>query len=186
MEIDQLVSARTRQEWREWLKDNHRREAYCWVTLSKNHSFSYLDAVEEALCFGWIDSTKKRVNETDVAQRFSPRKSNSHWTELNKERVRRLDKLGLMTEEGKKVLPDMTPESFTIDEAIIAELQKDEVLYEHFQSLPDLYVRIKIDNIQLVKKDKALHQKRLTKFLDNTRVNKLYGQWHDDGRLLVE
>ncbi|TDQ36117.1 uncharacterized protein YdeI (YjbR/CyaY-like superfamily) [Aureibacillus halotolerans] len=152
MEMDCLVTARTRQEWRKWLSDNHRSEAYCWVTLSKNHSLTYLDAVEEALCFGWIDSTKKRVNETDVGQRFSPRKRNSHWTELNKERVRRLDKLGLMTEEGKKVLPEMTSESFTIDEEIIAELEQDEVLYQHFQSLPDLYVRIKIDNIQSVKR----------------------------------
>lgn len=78
----------------------------------------YLDAVEEALCVGWIDGIKKKISDTELAQRLSLKKKNSHWTELNKERVRRLDKLGLMREEGMKVLPDMRPESFTVDKDI--------------------------------------------------------------------
>jgi uncharacterized protein YdeI (YjbR/CyaY-like superfamily) len=142
-----------------------------------------LDFVEEALCFGWIDSTRKKMDDTQTGQRFSPRKKNSNWTELNKERVRRLDRLGLMTEPGKKVLPDMTAESFMIHEAILEELRQDEVLYHNFQALPDLYVRIKIDNIQSVRNDANLYNKRLTKFIEHTRMNKMYGQWNDDGRL---
>jgi hypothetical protein len=142
-----------------------------------------LDIVEEALCFGWIDSTRKKMDEAQTGQRFSPRKKNSNWTELNKERVRRLDRLGLMTEAGKKVLPEMMAEPFMIHEAILEELRRDEVLYHNFQGLPDLYVRIKIDNIQSVRNDAILYKKRLTKFIEHTRINKMYGQWNDDGRL---
>lgn len=67
------------------------------------------------LCFGWIDGINKKISDTELAQRLSPRNKTSNWTELNKERVRRLNKLGLMKKEGLKILPDMRPESFTID-----------------------------------------------------------------------
>lgn len=184
MIIDKIVQAHTRQEWRNWLRNNHKTEDYCWVISTKNQAVSYLDLVEEALCFGWIDSTRKKMDDIQTGQRFSPRKKNSNWTELNKERVRRLDKLGLLSESGKKVLPDMNTESFLIHEALLAELRQDEVLYHNFQTLPALYVRIKIDNIQSVKKDLNLYQKRLTKFIEHTRINKMYGQWNDDGRLI--
>jgi hypothetical protein len=71
-----------------------------------------------------------------------------------------------------------------IHEAIIVELRQDEALYHNFQALPELYVRIKIDNIQSVQNDAELYHKRLTKFIEHTRINKIYGQWNDDGRLL--
>lgn len=184
MVIDITVQAHTRQEWRKWLSDNHSTEDYCWLITSINHSVSYLDSVEEALCFGWIDSTRKKLDDTRTGQRFSPRKKGSNWSELNKERVRRLDKLGLMTEAGIKVLPDMKAESFIIHEAILLELRQDEVLYQNFQALPQLYVRVKIDNIQSVRNDATLYHNRLTKFIEQTRMNKMYGQWNDNGRLL--
>jgi uncharacterized protein YdeI (YjbR/CyaY-like superfamily) len=184
MVIDKIVQAHTRQEWRKWLSDYHSTEDYCWLIITNNHSVSYLDCVEEALCFGWIDSTRKKMDDAQSGQRFSPRKRNSNWSELNKERVRRLDKLGLMTEAGKKVLPDMKAESFMIHENILAELRQDEALYDNFQALPELYVRIKIDNIQSVQNDAKLYHQRLAKFIDHTRINKIYGQWNDDGRLL--
>ncbi|MCR8634699.1 YdeI/OmpD-associated family protein [Paenibacillus radicis (ex Xue et al. 2023)] len=184
MVIDKQVQARTRQEWREWLSDHHSTEDYCWLITTTNHPVSYLDFVEEALCFGWIDSTRKKLDDIQTGQRFSPRKKNSNWSELNKERVRRLDKLGLMTEAGNKVLPDMKVEYFLINEAILLELRQDKELYRNFQALPELYVRIRIDNIQSVQSDAELYHKRLKKFIEHTRANKIYGQWNDDGRLL--
>ena len=66
----------------------------------------YLDVVEEALCFGWIDSTLKKLPDGRLAQRLSPRRKNSHWTELNKERCKRLAEQGLMTDAGLKALND--------------------------------------------------------------------------------
>lgn len=187
MEIENLIDVKTRQELRDWLEENSATEKFCWVAVSSKEQpgvVQYLDAVEEALCFGWIDSTKKKLSDTETAQRLSPRKKNSHFTELNKERIRRLEKLGLMTESGRRVLPDMRPESFLIDEEIEARLKKEAQVYQNFLNFPELYRRIRIDTIQSHKKDSELFNKRLEKFIESTRENKMYGQWHDNGRLL--
>ncbi|MDN7242551.1 YdeI/OmpD-associated family protein [Planococcus sp. N028] len=187
MEIENLIEAKTRQELRNWLEENSTTEKFCWVIVSTAEHpgvIQYLDAVEEALCFGWIDSTKKKISDTEVAQRLSPRKKKSNFTELNKERIRRLEKLGLMKEEGLKVLPDMRIESFAIDEEIEARLKEDEHVYQNFLNFPELYRRIRIDTIQSYKNEPELFNKRLGKFIENTRENKMYGQWHDNGRLI--
>lgn len=144
----------------------------------------YLDAVEEALCYGWIDGVKKKISDTELAQRLSPRSNKSSWTELNKERVRRLEKLGLMTDEGRKVLPDTDPHSFRIDTDIEQRLQEEPQVYENFMAFPDLYKRVRIDTIQSYKNQPELFRSRLDKFIMSTRDNKMYGQWNDHGRLL--
>lgn len=187
MEISNLLEAQTRQELRSWLAEHAQTEKCCWViigTANQPDALQYLDVVEEALCFGWIDSTKKRISETQLAQRLSPRTKKSNWTELNKERVRRLQKLGLMTEAGMNVLPDMRPESFIVGEEILNRLQEDAQVYQNFLRFPELYRRIRIDTIQSNGDNPAVFQARLEKFIENTRANKLYGQWHDKGRLL--
>lgn len=147
-------------------------------------AIQYLDAVEEALCFGWVDSTKKKLSPTEVAQRLSPRQKKSNWTELNKERIRRLEKLGLMKEEGRRVLPDMRLESFIIDKEIEARLKEDDQAYQNFLNFPELYRRIRIDTIQSYRNEPELFNKRLDKFIKSTKENKMYGQWNDNGRLL--
>lgn len=188
MEIENLLDAGSRQELREWLEKNSASAKFCWVlveTKEKPNAISYLDAVEEALCFGWIDGIMKKTAGNELAQRFSPRRKKSNWTELNKERVRRLEKLGLMTEQGRRVLPDMRPESFAVDEEIEAALKQDPQVYKNFLNFPELYRRIRIDNIQGYKNyDREIFDKRLEKFIENTRDNKMYGQWNDNGRLL--
>jgi uncharacterized protein YdeI (YjbR/CyaY-like superfamily) len=187
MEMDNLIAAKTRADLREWLLENSKTEKFCWVVVSMTPSpdtLLYLDAVEEALCFGWIDGVKKKISDTELAQRLSPRSKKSSWTELNKERVRRLDKLGFMREEGRKVLPDMDHASFTIDGEIELRLQAEPQAYEHFLAFPALYRRVRIDTIQSYKAQPELFQSRLDKFITNTRENKMYGQWHDNGRLL--
>jgi uncharacterized membrane protein YdjX (TVP38/TMEM64 family) len=90
----------------------------------------YGDAVEEALCFGWIDSTVK-AGEGVMWRRFSPRRKRSPWTELNKERCRRLERLGLMTDAGRAVLPNM---DFHIDDDVLVALQGDEAVWQNFQT----------------------------------------------------
>ena len=187
MEIVNLLTVTTREQLRAWLHANSMTEPCCWVVVRMKpdpHALFYLDAVEECLCFGWIDGTKKKISENQTAQRLSPRSRNSSWTELNKERVRRLEKLGLMRDEGRRVLPDMDPDSFRIDSEIERRLQADETAYEHFLAFPPLYVRVRIDTIQSVKHQPDLFNSRLDKFIANTRENRLYGQWHDNGRLL--
>ena len=111
MEDYLILNVKNRQEFRDWLINNSDKEKECYLVLKRGkpidtNVFYYLDAVEEALCFGWIDSVTKMVNGVTI-QRFSPRKTNSPWSELNKERARRLIKLGLMTDKGRKVLPKL-------------------------------------------------------------------------------
>ncbi|MNC03279.1 hypothetical protein D3C75_506800 [compost metagenome] len=186
MEMDNLLLLTTREELRSWLQANGSKEKCCWITVSMTPApdkLLYLDVVEEALCFGWIDGVKKST-EHGVVQRLSPRSKRSSWTELNKERVRRLDKLGLLSDEGRRVLPDMGPESFVIDEVIEQALKEDPEVYANFLAFPPLYSRIRIDNIQGYKKQPELFQSRLDKFIANTRDNRMYGAWHDNGHLL--
>lgn len=187
MEIENLLPAKSREELREWLREHSTTEKSCWVIVSMSpnpEAVLYLDAVEEALCFGWIDSVKKKVSDTQMAQRLSPRSKKSSWTELNKERVRRLEKLGLMTDEGRKVLPDMSIDSFRIDEVIAQRLREESQAYENCMAFPSLYRRVRIDTIQSVKNQPELFASRLDKFISNTIDNKIYGQWNDDGRLI--
>lgn len=97
MEIENLISVKSRGDLRIWLQENCKIEKFCWVLVSMKPTpdmLLYLDAVEEALCFGWIDGVKKKISETELAQRLSPRSKKSSWTELNKERVRRLESWG--------------------------------------------------------------------------------------------
>ncbi|MBU7314800.1 YdeI/OmpD-associated family protein [Paenibacillus oleatilyticus] len=187
MEIENLIPIKSREDLRVWLQENCKTEKSCWVIVRMTpnpETLLYLDAVEESLCFGWIDGIKKKMSETELAQRLSPRSKKSSWTELNKERVRRLEKLGLMREEGRKVLPDMDHDSFKIDRAIEQRLKEEKQVYDNFMAFPALYKRVRIDTIQSVKNQPELFRSRLDKFITNTRDNKMYGQWHDHGRLL--
>ncbi len=109
-----ILPINCRADFRRWLYENHDKEAECWLAVKRgktppSDALWYLDAVEEALCFGWIDSTVKNVDGMAL-QRFSRRSKKSTWTELNKERCRRLEAIGLMTDSGRDVCPDLSAE----------------------------------------------------------------------------
>lgn len=94
----------TREEWREWLLKNHASESEVWLVYNKKHTgkarIPYEDAVEEAICFGWIDSIVKKINDDKYMQKFTPRKTKSEWSEHNKKRARKMLRQGLMAEAG--------------------------------------------------------------------------------------
>ncbi len=94
----------SRDEWRSWLHKNHDRADVVWLVYYKKHtekpSISYSDSVEEALCFGWIDSIKKSIDEERYAYKFTPRRSKSKWSPLNIKRAQKLINEGKMTEVG--------------------------------------------------------------------------------------
>ena len=102
--INQQFHFVNRHDWRTWLEANHATANEAWLVIYKKHTgkpgLSYEEAVEEALCFGWIDGVMKRLDEEKYALRFSPRKKGSVWSELNKRRVAKLIKQGRMTEAG--------------------------------------------------------------------------------------
>ena len=108
MEITVLLEFTQRQQLRDWLQEYHSSAKECWVVMSRAKNpigvLPYLDVVEEALCFGWIDSTLKRLPDGRLAQRLSPRRKKSHWTELNKQRCQELESRGLMTQAGRDAL----------------------------------------------------------------------------------
>ena len=93
-----------RIEWRTWLENNHAKEKEIWLIFykvkSKRESIKYDEAVEEALCFGWIDSTVRRIDDEKHMQKYTPRKVKSNWAATNKARVEKLKKAGLMTRSG--------------------------------------------------------------------------------------
>ena len=95
-----------------------------------------------------------------------------------------MERLGLMTDAGRAVLPDMSENGFSIDEDILQELKADDVVWENFCRQPELYKRIRIDTIQIKKKQPEIFRSRLNKFIENTRNGILYGEWNDNGRLL--
>ena len=184
-----ILKAKNREELRLWLENNYETQKECWVIVKRGRpqnddTFWYIDAVEEALCFGWIDSTVKKLDNGITIQRLSPRKKGSIWSELNKERCRRMEKLEKMTQAGKKVLPDMSEKGFNIDIDILEELKKDEIVWANFHKFPSLYQRVRIDTIQIKKKNPQLFQKRLEKLIENTKKGIMYGEWNDNGRLL--
>ena len=106
MEITKTYYAKDRNSWRTGLEKNHKSKKEIWLVYYKKNSnksrVEYSDAVKEALCFGWIDSTAKSIDEEKYAQRFTPRRKGSKWSSLNVKYYKELEKLGLVSDEGKK------------------------------------------------------------------------------------
>ncbi|MBU1707931.1 YdeI/OmpD-associated family protein [bacterium] len=104
MKSQQTLYVTNREDWRAWLEKNYASANEIWLVYYKKHTgkprIPYDDAVEEALCFGWIDSIIKRVDDEIYMQKFTPRKSASTWSELNKNRVQKMIRQGRMTEAG--------------------------------------------------------------------------------------
>jgi hypothetical protein len=109
MEIGETIYVTTREEFRDWLEKNHRIKKEIWLIqykkVTKKPSIPYVDAVEEAICFGWIDGFEKGMDGDRYATRFTHRRPKSNWTETNKERARRMIAEGKMTEAGRAALP---------------------------------------------------------------------------------
>lgn len=187
MEDYNILNCKTKEEFYDWLKENHEKEDECFLACKKgkikpdDEELYYIDAVYMALCFGWIDSTQKVINGIRY-QRFGPRKKNSHWSELNKARCKWLIKNELMTKSGLNILPDLAKE-LKINPDILKKLKKDKDIWKNFNNFPDLYKRVRIGNIQREKKDSEPYKKALQHFLEETKRNNMYGDWDDNGRL---
>jgi uncharacterized protein YdeI (YjbR/CyaY-like superfamily) len=106
MSVTELKSflPNSRAAWRKWLEKNHAKSPGVWLIYykksSKKSNLVYNDAVEEALCFGWIDSTMRPVDDEKYMQRFTPRKSKSGWSAINKKRIEKMITEGLMAKAG--------------------------------------------------------------------------------------
>ena len=108
LEVSTLY-VKSRQQWRAWLEKNHAVETHgIWLVFYKKHSgkptLEYNESVEEALCYGWVDSLIRKLDEEKFARKFTPRKAMSSWSQSNRERAADLVERGLMTEHGQKCI----------------------------------------------------------------------------------
>ena len=185
MQVTTTFKPMDRAMWRVWLEEHHATADEIWLLLAdrpEEPTVSYLDAVEEAICFGWIDGIQKRFSPSERAQRFTPRKQRSNWTELNKERARRLIRLGLMTDAGRATLPDLNVR-FVVAKDIVDPLKAEPSAWSNFLAFPELYRRVRIGYIEEMRKNQSEFERRLRNFVKRTAANQMFGNWNDGGRL---
>jgi uncharacterized protein YdeI (YjbR/CyaY-like superfamily) len=185
MQVTTTFKPEDRTAWRVWLEQYHATVDEIWLLLDdrpEEPTVTYLDAVEEAICFGWIDSIQKRHSTYERAQRFTPRKQRSNWTERNKERARRLIRLGLMTDAGRATLPYLNAQ-FVVAEDIVDALKAEPNAWATFLAFPELYRRVRIGYIEEVRKNQNEFERRLRNFVKRTAANQMFGNWNDGGRL---
>ncbi|MBB4037855.1 uncharacterized protein YdeI (YjbR/CyaY-like superfamily) [Dysgonomonas hofstadii] len=166
-----------REEWRKWLEVSFQTEKEIWLIYPKKSSgkevILYNDAVEEALCFGWIDSTLKTLDEYHTIQRYSVRNPKSTYSQLNKERIIWLHKNNMIHSTVVDSIRFILEEEYIIPGYIIEEIKKDELAWKNFSSFSDSYKRIRIAYIDMARDYPDHFQKRLNHFIEKTRANKL-------------
>jgi uncharacterized protein YdeI (YjbR/CyaY-like superfamily) len=185
MEIKKTLYITDRKDWRSWLAKNHDREKEIWMVYyrksSGNPRIPYNDAVEEALCYGWIDSIIKGIDGEKFAQRFTPRNPASRISEMNKERVRILIKQKKMTRYGLKAISMVfspskdKAEKLSIAPDILQALKSDDEAWKNFQKFRDGYKRVRIGYIEHQRRNKEIFQKSLQHFVKMTAKNKKFG-----------
>lgn len=137
-----------RKEWRRWLEENRSSEKEVWVIIHKKKSgkkgLKYLEAVEEAICFGWIDSKMQSIDAKRFRQRFSPRKKNSIWSKNNKETAEKMIQAGKMTQAGFETITEAKRDGkwdtaysskmvLTIPEDLAKALKENELAWKNFR-----------------------------------------------------
>lgn len=179
MKLGKTLYVTNRKAWRAWLAKNHAAAKEIWLIYYKKHSgkprIPYNDAVEEALCYGWIDSIVKRVDENRTAQRFSPRRPKSFLSETNKERARRLIKAKKMTRFGLDKIQAQLDEEYAHAEDIIVELKMDATIWKNFRAFSESYQRIRVGWIDAARHRPEIFEQRLRYFLKMTAQNKKFG-----------
>ncbi|HEU4880959.1 MAG TPA: YdeI/OmpD-associated family protein [Longimicrobium sp.] len=179
MEITRTFYATDRDDWRAWLAANHRTEKEIWLVYPKKHSgkprIPYNDAVEEALCFGWIDSTQKTLDEDHTAQRYSPRRPGIPYSQPNQERLRRMIAQGKVLPEVRESIGDLLERPFAMPPDILQALQADEQAWSHLRRWSESYLRIRVAFVDAARDDPAEFQKRLANLIGKSSQGKQYG-----------
>jgi uncharacterized protein YdeI (YjbR/CyaY-like superfamily) len=179
MKVTKTLHVTNRKDWRKWLREHYKTEKEIWLVYYKKATgkprIEYNDAVEEALCFGWIDSIVKSLDKDRSAQRFSPRKPGSKYSPANKERLRKLLKQRKVIKEVRETLDDLAKEKFEIPKDILREIKSNKEAWKHFQKFSDAYKRIRIGFIDGARKRPEEFKKRLRYFIKMTEKNKQYG-----------
>lgn len=179
MEIGKMLYAKNAKAWRMWLEKNHQKEKGIWLVFynkaSNKTGISYMEALDEAFCFGWIDSIVKKLDADSRVQRFTPRNPKSSMSVLNLEKVRRLIKENKMTPAGLIHAKNIN-DKFEIPKDVLKELKKDPEVWKNFQNFPESYKRVRITWVtDLTNSRSDEKKKRLNYFLKMTKANKKFG-----------
>ena len=179
-----MFEVRSRQEWRTWLQEHYDSEPEIWLVFHKQHtseaSISYDDAVEEALCFGWIDSLVKRLDDDRYARKFTPRKPDSRWSTINRQRYADLKARRLLAAPGLERAPTSrsgdAPRSSAsaIPSYIENELKANARAWEYFGRLAPSYRRLYVGWIDSAKRDET-KEKRLREAISLLAAGKKLG-----------
>jgi uncharacterized protein YdeI (YjbR/CyaY-like superfamily) len=163
--------AKDRKSWRAWLAKNHLSQKEIWLVFPKKHtgkeSVSYEESVEEALCYGWIDSIVKRIDEDAYCRKFTPRTDSENWSEINKRRLEKCIKEGLMTEAGlakinysnAKPRPRPVMPKALSSPALVAALQKNPQAQKNFDSLSPYHQRRYVGWISMAKRAETVERR---------------------------
>lgn len=184
MDIGTKLYLTDRKKWRAWLAENHDKLQDIWLVFFRKASgkprLPYNDAVEEALCFGWIDSIVKSIDDESFTQRFSRRRPRSNLSEMNKERIRRLIESDKMTDAGLEAVkhaydPNEVVEPVIVAPDILDALKREKATWDNFRNFPEPYKRIRIGFIEGARTRPEIFEKRLNYFVKMTSKNKKFG-----------
>ena len=191
MEVDFLLDIHSREELYRWYQEHHGTVPGFWLRVNRAAAdcpgvIRYVDAVEVALCFGWIDSTMKRIDDGKPVQRFTPRRKGGSWCERNIIRCRRLVKLGEMTPAGLAAAPDLNPDLFVFEDWVLDAIKADTQAWTHYRSFPENYRRIRVDFIQHYRSSgrEAAARQALDRFVRDCHNGRMQPGWDDFGRLV--
>ena len=173
-----------RKDWRKWLRKNHKAKQEIWLIYFKKHTgkprIPYDDAVEEALCYGWIDSTVKRIDDERYAQKYTPRRAGSTWSKLNIERAKKMVKQKKMTKTGlvlfrqarsvKTSRQNIKQKSLIIPTDLKDALMKNNKAWENFSKFAKGYKRTYIMYISTAKKNET-RMRRIKKIVELAEKN---------------
>ena len=176
MKNESILHIKKRTEWRSWLQQNFNKEKEAWLVYAKKSTgeqrIPYNDAVEEALCFGWIDRTIKTLDKDHTIQRFTPRKANSKYSQPNIERLKWLAENNLIHPTCIETVQVIISQEFIFPKDILEEIERDKTAWNNFDSFSESYKRIRIAYIDSARKRPEEFKKRLTTFIQKTRENK--------------
>lgn len=177
MNEKKMIFCADRGEWRVWLANHFEKEKEIWFVFpsvdSGEKGVSYNDAVEEALCFGWIDGQAGTLDETHQLRRFTPRRKGSTYSQPNIEWLKYLDRCGMIHPKVRPSVEGVIIAPFIFPEDILDEIRRDKLAWRNYQSFSEPYKRIRIAYINAARKRPEEFRKRLKNFIKRTRENKL-------------
>ena len=185
MQITNPKHFKNRNEFRKWLEKNHAKQTELWILFYKVHTkkkcMRYAEAVEESLCFGWIDGIVKRIDDEKHAQRYTPRKPKSYWSNVNKERAKRMIEQGKMTDAGLVKIKEAKKSgwwkraySFEVENIMSGKMKEvlmsDKEAWTNFQKFGKSYQNTYIFYVNYAKREET-KKKRMQVVLERAKKN---------------